>query len=122
MSAVSAGVLCAAAPLPRAPSPASTPQVLRVDADVVPLTEPAPAAPKPVNFQNTIYQAAPVPNQDVNAPNSAEAPSTTLSPKLLSPKTLFQGDGYSYGSSQQTTLEERKSPAAGLGLTVPVLQ
>jgi hypothetical protein len=66
------------------------------------------------------FQAAPVPDQDVNAPPDSSKPDTTISPKLLSPKSLFQGDGYSYASSEQTTLDNRRAAAPGLGLSVPV--
>ncbi len=90
--------------------------------DVGPLAQPEPAPPKPLTFQNTIYQAAPVPNEDVEAPPGVVETEARLSPKFLSPNALYQGDGYSYGSSQQSTLDRRKTGAAGLGLSVPVQQ
>ncbi len=90
--------------------------------DVGPLAQPEPAPSKPVTFQNAMYQAAPMPNPDVQAPAGSIQTEAQLSPKLLSPGTLFQGDGYSFGSSQQTSLDRRKAAAAGLGLTVPVDQ
>jgi len=75
---------------------------------------------KTVTAQNANYQAAPIPDQDVDAPNDAQKPSAQVAPTLLSTKTLFQGDGYYHTSSQQNTLDERRQPAAGLGLSVPV--
>ena len=75
-----------------------------------------------MTFQNTIYQAAPVPDEDVEAPPGTIETEAHVSPKFLSPNSLYQGDGYSYASSQQGTLERRKTGAAGLGLSVPVEQ
>ena len=88
--------------------------------DVGPLAQPEPAPAKALTFQNTMYQAAPVPNEDVSAPPGAVQTEAQLAPKMLAPTTLFQGDGYANGSSQQGTLEHRKAAAAGLGLSVPV--
>ena len=90
--------------------------------DVGPLAQPAPAPARPLTFQNTIYQAAPVPDEDVEAPPGKVETEAHLSPKFLFPNSLYQGDGYSYASSQQGTLERRKAGAAGLGLSVPVEQ
>jgi hypothetical protein len=92
-------------------------------ADVGPLSRaeaPAPAPAKTLSFQNTMYQAAPVPDEDVSPPPGAVQTEAQLSPKLLSPRTLFQGDGFSNGSSQEAALDRRKTGAAGLGLSVPV--
>jgi hypothetical protein len=69
-----------------------------------------------------VFQEAPMPDQDVQAPPGSAHQQAQLAPKLLWPSELFQGDGYSYGSSQQTSLENRKSAAAGVGLSVPVSQ
>ncbi len=87
--------------------------------DVGPLAK-APAPARTITFQNTMYQAAPVPNVDAAPPNDATKPQAQIAPKLLSPQSLFQGDGFSRGSSQEASLENRKSGAAGLGLNVPV--
>ncbi len=88
--------------------------------DVGPLAQPEPAPAKALTFQNTIYQAAPVPDEDVGAPPGAVQTEAQIAPKLLSPKSLFQGDGFSNGSSQEAALEHRRAGAAGLGLSVPV--
>ena len=73
-----------------------------------------------ITAQGVIYQAAPVPDQDVDGPADSSNPTTTISPKLLSQKSLFQGDGYYYASSEQTTLDNRRAGVPGLGLSVPV--
>jgi hypothetical protein len=93
-----------------------------VVSSITPLPGPAGAEPpaKTVTAANTSFQEAPVPDQDVDAPPDTSNPSATLSPKLLSQKSLFQGDGYYYASSEQTTLDGRRSAAPGLGLNVPV--
>jgi len=75
---------------------------------------------KPLTPQSASFQAAPVPNPDVNAPADTTKPDTTLGPKFMSPKAIFQGDGYSYASSEQSTLDGRRLAAAGLGLNVPL--
>ncbi len=88
--------------------------------DVGPLAQAAPA--KSLTIQNTMYQAAPMPDEDAAPPAGEVRTEAQLSPKMLSPNALYQGDGYSYASSQQGTLERRKAAAAGLGLSVPVSQ
>ncbi len=90
--------------------------------DMGPLGQPGEAPPKTLSFQNTMYQAAPVPDEDVQQPPGKVQTEAQLSPKFLSPNSLYQGDGYSYASSQQGTLERRKAGAAGLGLSIPVEQ
>ena len=105
-------VLCAAAPDSETTS-------MHVEmSDLGPLGQAAPS--KALTFQNAIYQAAPVPNQDVEAPRGAVRQEAQLSPKLLSPKLPYQGEGFSFGSSQEAALDNRKAAAAGLGLSVPV--
>lgn len=88
--------------------------------DVGPLAQPEPAPAKPLTFQNATYQAAPMPDEDSAPPTEATRTEAQLAPKLLSPRSLFQGDGYSNGSSSEGSLEHRKAAAAGLGLSVPV--
>ena len=100
---------------------AAAPSGMSVDiGDVGPLAKVEPGPAKTVAFQNTMYQAAPVPDQDVAAPPGAVQTEAQIAPKMLSATTLFQGDGYASGSSQQATLDRRKAAAAGLGLSVPV--
>lgn len=89
--------------------------------DVGPLGK-AETPGKSLVAQNAMFQNAPMPDEDVQAPVGGEQPQTQLAPKMLSPNSLFQGDGYSYGSDQQSSLDRRKAAAAGLGLSVPVQQ
>jgi hypothetical protein len=97
-----------------------------VTASIAPLapsaydTDPHPVT-KTISAHNASYfQAAPVPDQNVDGPTDTTKPTTVLSPKLLSQKSLFQGDGYYYASDEQTTLDNRRAGVPGLGLSVPV--
>jgi|GEM_PF-1894552 len=90
--------------------------------DLGPLAQPEPAPAKALTFQNSIYQAAPVPDPDAQGPRGTVRTDAEVGPRFLSATPLFQGDGYAYASSQQATLERRKAAAAGLGLSVPVDQ
>ncbi len=90
--------------------------------DIGPLAQPEAAPARALTFHNTIYQAAPVPDEDVEAPRGSVRAQAQLSPKFISPNLLYEGDGYAFASSQQGAIERRKSAAAGLGLSVPVEQ
>jgi hypothetical protein len=63
---------------------------------------------------------APVPNLDIDAPVALPSTDPQLSPTLVSRKKTFEGDGYSHGSGQDYSLDERTPPAPGLALSVPV--
>ena len=65
-------------------------------------------------------QPAPLPNPDIDPPNSAGPAETSLSPALLSSKELFQGDGFSHASNRDHGIDQRTQPAAGLNLSMPV--
>ena len=86
--------------------------------DVGPLAQSAasPAPRRALTFQNTMYQAAPVPDVDAAPPNAAIRTEAQIAPKLLSPQSLFQGDGFSRGSSQEASLESRKSGRGRVGI------
>ena len=108
-----------------AAAPAKQPQI--EVADIMPLAKsdvpPEETAPaKKITFQNTMYQAAPMPDEDVDAPNTAGKPTAQVGPRMISPKAMFQGEGYSRGSDQESSLDARKNPAAGLGLNMPLDQ
>ena len=97
-----------------------------VTASIAPLA-PSAYAPEPQPAPKTItahsasyYQAAPVPDQDVDGPADTTKPSTVVGPKMLSQKSVFQGDGYYYASDEQTTLDNRRAGVPGLGVSVPV--
>ncbi len=79
------------------------------------------AVTKTITAHNaSYYQAAPVPDQDVDGPADTTKPTTSVGPKMLSQKSVFQGDGYYYASDEQTTLDNRRAGVPGLGLSVPV--
>jgi hypothetical protein len=105
-------LLGAAAPVERASIAPLAPSVYDEDAQ-------APSVKK-LTAQSANYAAAPVPDQDVNGPADTTKPEASVSPKLLSQKSLFQGDGYYYASSEQSTLDGRRAGVPGLGLSVPV--
>ena len=65
-------------------------------------------------------QPAPVPNPDIDPPNTAAPAEASLSPALLSSKELFQGDGFAHASNRDHGIDQRTQPAAGLNLSVPV--
>ena len=64
---------------------------------------------------------APMPNPDLDAPRVTRAlAGAQLTPALLSEKGIFAGNGYARGSSQEQSTQDRRQPAAGLNLSVPV--
>lgn len=69
----------------------------------------------------TGFQPAPLPNQDKDAPPRAAA-GAQLGPALLSRKAEFQGHGFANNSSQDHGIYEREQPAAGLKISLPVIQ
>jgi len=98
-------------------------------AELGPLDEPSlPASPliKPQAAAaaaptGTGFLPAPVPNEDRDAPPAAN-PSAQLGPALLSRKTEFQGHGFANASSQDHGIAEREQPAAGVKISLPVIQ
>jgi hypothetical protein len=95
------------------------------DSAVAPLAPSAWSQQAPVKrtvtATNVIYQAAPVPNPDASAPPDVTRPEPRLGPKFISPHSLFDGDGFSNASSEEASLDGRRRAAAGLGLSVPIL-
>jgi hypothetical protein len=80
---------------------------------------PAPDA----KMQPAMFQPAPMPDPDAGPPAASDGPKTpSLLPSMLSEKRIFEGDGYSYSSSQEGAINHRTQPAAGLNLSVPVGQ
>jgi len=83
--------------------------------------KPAPAPD--AKMQPAMFQPAPIPDPDAGPPAGSDGPkSPSLLPSMLSEKRIFEGDGYSYSSSQEGALNHRTQPAAGLNLSVPVGQ
>jgi len=76
-----------------------------------------------VAMQPAMYQPAPIPDPDAGPPVASDGPKApSLLPSMLSEKRIFEGDGYSYSSSQEGAINHRTQPAAGLNLSVPVGQ
>jgi hypothetical protein len=118
LAAVACGVGC----IVGAAAPDASSKLNIQMADVLPLQKPVEALPK-VTMQPALYQPAPIPDPDADAPHRAGgADSPSLMPSLLSEKRVFDGDGYAYSSSQAGALSHRTTPAAGLNLSVPVGQ
>ncbi len=96
------------------------------DTSVAPLSPPAwsaqAQAKHTVTASNVLYQAAPVPNPDVSAPPDLSIPEPQLGPTFISSRSLFKGDGdgFSYASSEEASLDGRRRAAAGVGLSVPL--
>jgi hypothetical protein len=81
-----------------------------------------PVAPT-ATMQPAMFQPAPIPDPDAGPPAVADGPKTpSLMPTMLSEKRIFEGEGYSYSSSQEGAINHRTQPAAGLNLSVPVGQ
>jgi hypothetical protein len=82
-----------------------------------------PAAPAKASMQPAMFQPAPIPDPDAGPPEASDGPKApSLMPSMLSEKRIFEGDGYSYSSSQEGAINHRTQPAAGLNLSVPVGQ
>ena len=81
------------------------------------------APPPPPGAFYTGYTAAPVPDQDMEAPNRVVQPdgNGVLTPSLLhAQKKHFQGDGYIQGSTVESDQQKRLKPAPGLNWSVPL--
>jgi hypothetical protein len=123
--AVSAAVLVVAGCGLAAAGPAPTLQVQVADSGPLsgapaPVTRAAPVAKKPVLVTATGFEPAPMPNPDANAPLSAGARQANLAPAFFSQKAEFAGNGYAGTSSIDDGEEHRRTPAAGLALSVPM--
>jgi hypothetical protein len=107
-------VLCAAAP--------AEPQALSLQVAEADSLQHQPTAPT-ATMQPAMFQPAPIPDPDAGPPAASDGPKTpSLMPSMLSEKRIFEGDGYSYSSSQEGAINHRTQPAAGLNLSVPVDQ
>jgi hypothetical protein len=104
-----------------AAAPADTPALSLQVAEAGSLRQ-QPTAPS-ATMQPAMFQPAPIPDPDAAPPTVADGPKTpSLLPSMLSEKRIFEGDGYSYSSSQEGAINHRTQPAAGLNLSVPVGQ
>jgi hypothetical protein len=68
---------------------------------------------------SAVFQPAPIPDPDIGPP-SAAARGPSLTPALFTHKEEFSGDGYADASDPDHGLDKRRTPAAGLNLSVPV--
>ena len=123
LAVVGGFALCAAAP---EPSSLKKPSFQLSDAGALQQPQSLESqviAPTKATVQTAMFQPAPMPDPDAARPAGSLSPeSPSLMPSLLSEKGEFEGEGYSYSSSQQGALHHRTQPAAGLNLSVPVGQ
>ncbi len=73
---------------------------------------PAAAAPQ--------YEPAPMPDENLYAPQKAASEDPQLRPALFRPAQQFRGNGFSPGSTSQSYEERRLLPGAGVNLSVPL--
>lgn len=78
----------------------------------------AAGTPPPANAPN--YEPAPVPDENLYAPQKAASEDPELRPALFRPRTQFRGNGFSPGSTSQSYEERRVIPGAGVNLSVPL--
>ena len=94
-----------------------TAQARRAAAVEPPIMLPVPPIPPDAP---SLLEAAPTPNS-IAAPVAAQAPrGAELTPTLMGPKQVYQGDGFLTGSTVQSEQQRRAKPAAGFNLTVPL--
>jgi hypothetical protein len=78
-----------------------------------------PIPPIPPDMPSTL-EAAPVPNSRLSAPVTAHARGPEVTPTVMSPKRIYQGEGFLAGSAMQSEQQRKARPAPGLNLTVPL--
>ncbi len=106
--AASLGLL-GASPAKRAPAPLLIPEYSDDFA--------ATRAPPP---QQSGYQAAPMPNDEVSAPAAAPKTGTRIGPKIFNQRAFNGGQGYVPGSTIEGQQEQRQKPIPGLNLDMPL--
>lgn len=82
---------------------------------------PLPPTPPATMPGGSRYDAAPLPNRDLDAPlgpRTGTAPE--LAPGLFTRSHQYRGDGFSAGSSAQSEQERRARPGAGFKLRMPL--
>ncbi len=105
-----AGVaLLGASPYKQSPSPLVIPQY----GDNLSFSTVSPAQPQ-------LYQAAPVPNTALSAPELAPTPGTRISPRFFNEKAFNGGQGYVPGSTIEGQHAQRQAPVPGLNLNMPL--
>lgn len=83
------------------------------------LPSPAPTFPGGAPSAQSRYQAAPVPNRDVEAPSQRASTEPQLSATLYNRRDQFRGDALAPNSSAQIDMERRVRPGAGFSLKIP---
>ena len=80
-------------------------------------TPPKRSAPVPAP---TGYTAAPLPNQDADAPQTRASSDASIGPGIFSRRNQYRGEGFSPNSSAQIEQERRARPGGGISLTMPL--
>lgn len=95
------------------------PQGFNLQVPASPLIPLPPRPPVQVPKPGSL-QAAPMPNRDLEGPTGPRADdSASVAPSLFNRSDQFRGDGYSRGSTNQTEVEKRVKPGAGINLRMP---
>lgn len=83
-------------------------------------TGPPRADPAP---PDSLYDIAPTPNRDLDAPSGPRASTAPqLAPSLFTRGQQYRGEGFSAGSTAQAEQERRAQPGAGFKLRLPLQQ
>jgi hypothetical protein len=102
-----------------AASPARQQLSLAVPNDPSPLI---PMSPSPLSLtpkSGPAYEAAPLPNRDLNGPITRGASGPSWTPSLFTTKNQYRGDGFAPGSTAQGEQERNMKPGAGFSLHMP---
>lgn len=102
-------VLLGASPYKQTPRPLVIPQYNDT------LLSPPVPPPQPPR-----YQAAPVPNTALSAPQLAPTTGTRISPHFFNQRAFNGGQGYVPGSTIEGQQEQRQLPVPGLNLNMPL--
>lgn len=78
-----------------------------------------PATPPTSPQQASRFQAAPVPNRDVDLPTERATLDPKLTATLYNRRDQYRGDAIAPNSSAQIDQERRVRPGAGLALKIP---
>lgn len=82
-----------------------------------------PAPPRVGSSPGSIYDLAPTPNRDLDAPLGPRATTDPqLAPSLFTRGQQYRGEGFSGGSTAQAEQERRAQPGAGFKLRMPLQQ
>lgn len=86
----------------------------------LPIVAPGGAAVAPQDTGASLYERAPMPNQNAFAPGAEAGPSDPVQPSVISRASrVGESDGYSRSSSSTSAQESRMKPGLGFALHVP---